>query len=283
MKTVFQGTGVWVAMAVAMPAGLMAQAPSLGKPTIQAAPSVQAAPPPEAAAAPPAMPPDVAELQRILNVQVATVADLDKRLADIDAFAVKFPDSQYRSYAFSQAGQAAQMRQDRNKAIFYYEQALAADPKDHMSMLMIAAETAQGTGEFDLKKEEKLGHAEKLVSDAMALIPNSVKPNPQIPDDQWAAIRKDDMAQAYEATGLIAMSRKKYDDAAKAFRMSIDTAANKQPATYVRLGAAYNEAKQYDEAVKILDEVIAMPTTPPQIKTVAESEKKRTAQLRAVK
>ena len=40
-------------------------------------------------------------------------------------------------------------------------------------MLMLAAETARTTREFDLDKEEKLAKAEKYAKDGMALIPGA--------------------------------------------------------------------------------------------------------------
>ena len=98
------------------------------------------------------------------------------------------------------------------KAIIYYQQALEANPKDYNSMLMLAAETARTTREFDLDKEEKLTKAEKYAKDGMALIPGATKPNPQVTDAQWEAAKKDDTARGHEALGLIAMARKKYDD-----------------------------------------------------------------------
>ena len=69
------------------------------------------------------------------------------------------------------------------KAIIYYQQALEANPKDYNAMLMLAAETARTTREFDLDKEEKLAKAEKYAKDGMALIPSAAKPNPQFTDD----------------------------------------------------------------------------------------------------
>ncbi|MEP7352488.1 MAG: hypothetical protein ABI824_04570 [Acidobacteriota bacterium] len=274
------------ALAAALPLGVIQfgfgiQAAQAQAPTVQAQPLSVAAP--AAAPAPPASPPDMIDLARIAQAQIATVPDVDKRIADIDAWVLKYPNSTYKGYAFGMAGQASQMKQDRKGAIAYYEKALEVDPKDHMSMLMIAAETAQGTTEHDLQKDEKLEHADFLLSQAMILIPISPKLNPAATDEQWAQVRKDDMAQAYETSGLIAMVRKKYDDAAKAFQQSINTASTKQPATYVRLGNALNEAKKYDEATKALDQALAMPGLPDQIKRAAENEKTRTQQLRTMK
>lgn len=265
MKRLFQGTMILAAVALTLTVAAFGQqlpgAAPVGGPT----------------------PEEVADLQKILAAQIQTVQDVDARIKAIDAFVQKFPASSLRAFALSMAGEASQMKGDRPKALFYYEEALKADPKDYNSMLMISAETAQATGEFDLKKEEKLGRAEKLATDALALIEVAPKPNPQLPDDQWAAVKKDDTARAHEALGMIAMSRKNYTGAAASFQTAINSAASPQPATYVRMGGALNEAGKYDEATAALNKVLAMQGLPDIIKQVAENEKKRSEQLKNAK
>ena len=150
-------------------------------------------------------------------------------------------------------------------------------------MLMIAAETAQSTAEFAINKDEKLGRAEKLAKDALALVAVAPKPNPQVTDAQWDAVKKDDTARAHEALGMIAMARKNYPDAATEFQTAISAASGPQPATYVRMAGALNESGKYDEATAALNKVLAMQGLPDIIKTVAENEKKRSEQLKNAK
>lgn len=243
----------------------------------QAAPEQAAAPQPGQPS-----PEEVAALQALAQPP-QTAADLDSQIQKVDEFVAKFPQSQFKGFAYQVAAQANQMKGNSTRAVFYYEAALKEDPKDYSSMLMIAAETAQSTREFDLDKDQKLTRANKLVTDALALIPTAPKPNPQLTDEQWENFKKDDTARAYEALGLIAMAKPDYNEAAKQFQASIDAAASLQPATYVRLGGALNEAKRTDEAIAALDKVIAMPGVPDQIKSVAESERKRSDQIKNAK
>jgi hypothetical protein len=51
----------------------------------------------------------------------------------------------------------------------------------------------------------------------------------------------------------------------------------------VRLAKAYNENKQYDDAIATADKVLAIPTAPPVIKQVAQQEKDKATKLRAAK
>ncbi len=226
----------------------------------------------------PPSPEEVKALQAIVNTKT-----VETRVAAVDSFVKSFPTSDYRSFAFTSAAEAYEASGDTAKAIIYYQQALEADPKDYNSMLMLAAETARTTREFDLDKDEKLAKAEKYANDGMALIPNAAKPNPQLTDEQWQGLKKDDMARGHEALGLIAMARKKYDAAAAEFDTATKTANEPQPATFIRLGGAYTNAGKPDQAIAVLDKVLAMPNLPAQFKQVAQSEKDRAEKAKTAK
>ncbi len=223
-------------------------------------------------------PDEVKALQAIVNSQT-----VDARVTAVDNFVKNFPKSEYRSFALTMAAEAYEAGGNITKAIIYYQQALEANPKDYNAMLMLAAETARTTREFDLDKEEKLTKAEKYAKDGMALIPEAVKPNPQLTDEQWNNLKKDDTARGHEALGLIAMVRKKYDVAATEFKTAVDTASQPQVTTMIRLGGAYTDAGKPDDAIATLDKVLATPNLPDQIKKVAESEKARAQKVKSGK
>jgi tetratricopeptide (TPR) repeat protein len=143
---------------------------------------------------------------------------------------------------------------------------------------MLARLTAQRTREFDLDREEKLGKVEKWVKSAEEILKDAPKPNPAITDEQWAGAKKDMLAQGHEALGLAAMARKKYDVAATEFKTAVDSASQPDPATMVRLGAAYNQAGKYDDAIAILDKVLAVQDAHPAVKQFAQAEKVRATQ-----
>ena len=91
------------------------------------------------------------------------------------------------------------------------------------------------------------------------------------------------MARGHEALGLIAMARKKYDDAAGEFKTATEMAAQPQPATFIRMGSAYTDSGKPDEAIATLDKVLAMPNLPAQFKQVAQSEKDRAEKAKTAK
>src|SRR6185503_9013116 len=207
----------------------------------------------------PPAPEELKALQEIVNA-----TNVDARVAAADNFVKSFPKSEYRPFALTMAAEAYEMSGNVTKAIIYYQQVLEASPKDYNAMLMLAAETARTTREFDLDKEEKLAKAEKFAKDGMALVPPATKPNPQLTEEQWTNLKKDDTARGHEALGLIALARKKYDVAAGEFKTATETAAEPQASTFIRMSGALTDSGKPDQAVATLDKVLAMPNLPDQ-------------------
>jgi tetratricopeptide (TPR) repeat protein len=226
-------------------------------------------------------PPTAEELPALQAIVAATT--VDARVAAVDNFVKSYPKSEYRAFALTMAAEAYEAGANSAKAIIYYQQVLEASPKDYNAMLMLSAETARTTREFDLDKEEKLGKATKYANDGMALIPTAPKPNPQLSDAEWEGLKKDDLARGHEALGLIAVAQKKYDAAASEFKLATETANTPQPATFVRMGGAYTDAGKPDDAIAALDKVLAMPNIPDQIKQVAQAEKARAEKAKTAK
>jgi tetratricopeptide (TPR) repeat protein len=214
---------------------------------------------------------------------VMSATQPDDRIKAVEALIQKFADTEFKSWAYSAAGEAAQMKRDNPKSIFYYEQALKADPKGYNAMLMLAGLLAQTTKEFDLDKEEKLGKAEKYVKSALDLIPAAPKPNPQVTDEQWAQVKKDDTAQAHIDLGMIATVRKKYDVAITEFKTAVDSSGEKDPGSMIRLAGAYNDAGKFDDSIATLDKVLAIQGLNATYKQVAEQEKARAQKAKTAK
>jgi tetratricopeptide (TPR) repeat protein len=222
--------------------------------------------------------PEVEAIQKVVNATTA-----DARIAAVEELITKFADTEFKAWALNMGGEAAQIKRDNPKAIVYYERALEADGKNYNAMLMLAGLIAQGTREFDLDKEEKLGKAEKYAKEAIALVAAAPKPNPQVTDAQWEGAKKDFTAIAHQDLGLVAIARKKYDVAITEFKTSLDTAASLDPSVMVRLGGAYSDAGKFDEAIATFDKVIGMADVNAAVKQVAQAEKARAEKAKAAK
>lgn len=203
----------------------------------------------------------------------------DDRIKSAQNVLIKYADTEFKSLMLLTIAQAYQMKGDNDNVIIFSERVLKeGDPKNYEAMLMLAESYAQRTREFDLDKEEKLGKADKYANDALEALKTAAKPAPQITDEQWTGMKKDYAARAHQALGLTAMIRKKWDVAITEFKSSVDMSEKPDPATQVRLASAYNAAGKYDDALPILDKLMAQSDLHPSIRQFAQAERVRSMQ-----
>lgn len=231
------------------------------------------------AAAQPAKPPqpkskgELEAIQAMFNAQTP-----DARIAAAETVVTKYKDTEFKDIAMFFAAMAAEQKGDAEKAVVFGERAIEANPKNYNALYLLARVIASRTREFDLDREEKLGRVEKYVKDGEAAVTEAAKPNPSITDEQWVSARKDMIAGGHEPLGLAAMARKKYDVAVTEFKLAVDNAVTPDPATMVRLAAAYNQTGKYDDALAVLTKVMAMPDLHPAVKQFAQAERVRATQ-----
>jgi tetratricopeptide (TPR) repeat protein len=216
------------------------------------------------------------EAEAVMAVFNAT--DPDARIKAANELVTKFADTEFKGLALLVAAMSYQQKNDSDNMVIYAERALEADANNYQAMLMIAEALAQRTRENDLDKEEKLTRSEKMANGAIEAINKAAKPRPDITDEQWTGAKKDFTAQAHQALGMGAMVRKKYDVAIAEFKTAIEGATQPDPATMVRLGATYNLASKPDDAIAVLDKVMAIPDLHATIRQFAQAEKARAVQ-----
>jgi tetratricopeptide (TPR) repeat protein len=204
----------------------------------------------------------------------------DAKIAAVENLIAKFKDTEFKAPMLEIAANAAQQKNDAAATIIYGNRALEANPKSMQALLIVSGTLAQGTKEFDLDKDEKIKKATKMATDAITIITAAEKPNPQLPDDQWVAIKKDMISRGHETLGMLAALDKKYDVAINEFKAAIDGAATPEPSVMVRLTLAYTNTKRFDEAAATADRVLAMANVPEGIKKIAQEEKVRIAKLK---
>jgi tetratricopeptide (TPR) repeat protein len=209
-----------------------------------------------------------AEAEALQAIQAA-LNDPDKTIAACENLITKFADTDFKGIALYMEADAYEKKADFDHMVIFAERALEANPQDFRAVLMLAKHYAMHTRELDLDREEKLAKAEKLSNQVIEMMKTLPKPNPQVPDDQWAAAKKDLTAEAYNAIGLANLVRKKYDVAATAFKTAVDTNSQPEPAYMVRLASALQSEGKNDEAIVWCDKVLADASTHPTIKQVA--------------
>ncbi|MGE5568382.1 MAG: tetratricopeptide repeat protein [Rhodospirillales bacterium] len=208
--------------------------------------------------------------------------DANSRIKAADEFVVKFADSEFKPFVLMVAAETYRQMNNYENTVIYGERVLEADPQNYMAMLLLASTIAQRTREHDLDREEKLGRVEKYVKTALDLIEKAPRPRPDVTDDQWNQAKADFKAQAHEAMGMAAIARKNYPAAITELKTAIEMSPTPDPATQVRLGAVYNLAGQYDNAIATLNQVMATPDLHPQIRQIAQAERARAMQAKGV-
>lgn len=209
---------------------------------------------------------------------IVSEPDPAAKIEKVKAFVEKFADTQFKAIAYDQAARAAEQLGDGSKLIIYSDLAIEADPKAYGAMLLEAGEIARTTRENDLDREEKLMKADKLARQAMEIVPTAAKPNPNLTDEQWEEVKKEFVGDAHRDLGMSAAVRKKNDVAIAEFKLAVSIPGQPDPATFIRLAAAYNDAKQPDEALAVLAKI-----TDPRLAPFAANEKRRAEALKGAK
>jgi pentatricopeptide repeat protein len=76
------------------------------------------------------------------------------------------------------------------------------------------------------------------------------------------------VAQAHEILGTAAVVRKKYDVAINEYKTAMEGDPTPDATTMVRLAAAYNQAGKPEEALGVIEKMMAMDNVNPQVRPV---------------
>lgn len=211
---------------------------------------------------------------------VQNAADVDGRLKAIDSVLTNFADTEFKPGLLIMAALLYQQKGDADNMLIFGERALEADPTSYQAMLLLGNGYATRTREFDLDKEDKLAKAEGYAKKALEALKTAEKPRPDITDEQWTEGKKQLIAQGHEVLGTAAMVRKKYDVAVSEYKTAMESDSTPEPTIMVRLASAYTQAGKPDDALPLLEKVMAMTDVNPQVKSVAQAERVRAMQVK---
>ena len=204
----------------------------------------------------------------------------DEQIRAARELVAKFPQTDFKSYAFYTEADAYEVKGEHALAISFCEQALSADTRNFEAEILLANVIAARTKDTDRDKTEKLAGAVKLAKDALDMIPAAPKPVLfRLKDEAWTEQKDAAASRAWQALGLVATAENKPDEAIVDFENGL--ALLPDPVLMVRTGRALEASGKYDAALAWFDKALAAPKASAQIRDVAAKDKVRVAAEKA--
>ncbi len=196
------------------------------------------------------------ELDALLAIQNAT--DPEAKITSGQSLLKDFKDTEFKAWANMQMMIAAQQLNDYERLLLFGQETLNHDPNEVGALLTLAEVIPMRTQEFDLDKDEKLGRAEDYAKQALKVVPMKENPNPeQIPEEQWLMVKKDFMANAHKALGLVELKRGDSPAAIGHFKESLEVASEQDPAVFYFMAETYQKDGKKAEALDAVNKSIA--------------------------
>jgi len=195
----------------------------------------------------PAVNPEIEAAQTIMQTR-----DPQQRLALVDQFLTQYPASQYRSNVLVAAAEAHRMQNHFDQAVDFGEQALALNPRDPISLILVADALSEGALPDQPDYQQKINKAEQYSRRALTILPElfaSWPHRPDVPEEQYKLQENYMEAQVHATLGYIYYRRKEFTAAEE--ELSLATQLNQlrpNAADYERLGVVQVEQKKYQSA-----------------------------------
>ncbi len=195
-------------------------------------------------------------------------------------FAVKYPDSELRSYLYSKAMHDYQNENNPGKMLAMGEKVLALDPDNPIALVLTSTVMADSLSDADQDREQKIAEIKTNANRALQTVDTSFTPPAGSTPEQIAAFRSTLQSMAHSALGI--MELKNNDDVGAERDLKTAADLNKtQPDPYIwyHLALAQDHQKKYSEALASVDQALHYTGSNPDLGRLALSERERLAKL----
>ena len=164
------------------------------------------------------------------------------KVAAIHSLLVTFKNTPFKEWANQTAMTAYRDLNDFENMIIYGEETLTINPENVDALTTLAYAIPTQIREFDVDKREKLTQAKDYAHRALRTIPTLEKPQGvRLSDEEWLNDKKDMMASAHDALGLVAFMYKDFVAAERAFEKSIEVAHTPDATTFYHYARTLRE------------------------------------------
>jgi tetratricopeptide (TPR) repeat protein len=183
--------------------------------------------------------------------------DADKRIQLGEEFVKTYPSGPYTESVYSGLVQAYYVKQDWKDFYSCADKALALKPDDVDVLVTTGWVIPHIYDPSDPDAAKLLDKAETYEKRAIQELAALPKPA-GLTDQQFTDAKADRLAQAHSGLGLVYFRRQDFGDAAKELELATQGAPHPDPTDFFALGAALQNAEQYNQAADAYDHCAQM-------------------------
>lgn len=185
--------------------------------------------------------------------KIATTRNAEERLALVQEYLAKFPESLLKGRVYASAAEAYRMQNKYAQVIEYGEKAVEdSQGRDAFSMLLVADALAESSLVIHADYKEKLARAEQHATRALELLPElfaSMQRRPEVPEEEYAKQQRRAEALGHAILGNVYFRRQEHAKAVEELNKAIATEGYEPDAVdFQRLGFSHLRQQQLKEA-----------------------------------
>jgi len=201
----------------------------------------------ETSSAPPASSEEDTALKAIQAMPEGSAPNLQAKVGAVESFLEKYPQTRYRSIAYTFLTFGYVQLGNADKGIEYGDKELELSPNDVATMAIISQTIPRIINPNAPDAAKKLEKAETLGKRAVEVIPTLPKPE-GMTEEVFTNTKNQTLAMAHGGLGLVDWRRGKYSDAIPELEASVKLDTMADPVNWLILGVVNQNTSHFDAA-----------------------------------
>ena len=193
-----------------------------------------------------------------------------------DDFAVKYPESELKSYLYSKAMHEYQNENNPEKMLSVGEKVLRLDPDNSIALVLTATVLADSLSDIDTDRPSKIARVKTNATHALDTLDSGFTPPANATAEQVKVYKDTLQSMAHSALGIVALKTADDSGAERELKLSADLNQT-QPDPYIwyHLALAQDHQKKYQEALASVDHALQVIGANADLGNLAKSEQTR--------